>query len=115
MISITDIYEDSHNNLWIATANNGIFYNNRKDNYWKHYEHKQGVNTSLSSNSIVTLFEDSKQKIWLGTNGNGLCQFNPQTETFTTFNSNNKQLSTLVVYSIEQDFQVIYGLPVTSV
>lgn len=104
MISITDIYEDSHNNLWIATANNGIFYNNRKDNYWKHYEHKQGVNTSLSSNSIVTLFEDSKQKIWLGTNGNGLCQFNPQTETFTTFNSNNKQLSTLVVYSIEQDF-----------
>lgn len=102
MISITDIYEDSHNNLWITTANNGIFFNNKNANYWKHYEHKQGVESSLINNSIITLFEDSNKKIWLGTNGNGLCLFNAEAETFTTFT--NKQLSTLVVYSIEEDF-----------
>lgn len=103
MISITDIYEDSRNNLWIATANNGVFRYNRNKRVWRHYEHQRQVPHSLVHNSITTLFEDKDGVMWFGTNGNGLCSFLREQEQFMPFDASNPWLSSRVIYAIEQD------------
>lgn len=103
MISITDILEDGHNNIWISTANSGVFLCNQTDNYWRHYEHKRNDKKSISHNSVITLFEDSNGVMWFGTNGNGLCYFDERQRCFVNLSENNSWVSSQVIYSIEQD------------
>lgn len=102
-ISITDILEDKHHNLWIATTNNGVFYCNRKKQYWRHYEHRKETEWYIDNNSITTIFEDSKGRIWFGSNGNGLLYYDYTTEKFNSIQANYPELSTLIIYSIEED------------
>lgn len=103
MASVTDIYEDIHNNLWIATSNSGVFCYNTVNEYWKHFEHVREDLTTLTSNSVITLFEDRKGTMWFGTNGGGLCSFSEDTGTFVDFDPENTLLPDKVIYSIEQD------------
>ena len=103
MASVTDIYEDMYNNLWIATSNRGVFCYNTVGEEWKHFEHIREDLTTITSNSVITLFEDRKGTMWFGTNGGGLCSFSKETETFVDFDPENVWLPDKVIYSIEQD------------
>lgn len=103
MASVTDIYEDMYNNLWIATSNRGVFCYNTVGEEWKHFEHIREDLTTITSNSVITLFEDRKGTMWFGTNGGGLCSFSKETETFVDFDPENIWLPDKVIYSIEQD------------
>lgn len=103
MASVTDIYEDMYNNLWIATSNSGVFRYNTLNENWKHFEHVREDSTTITSNSVITLFEDLKGTMWFGTNGGGLCSFCKDTETFINFDPKNTLLPDKVIYSIEQD------------
>lgn len=103
MASVTDIYEDMYNNLWIATSNRGVFCYNTIGEEWKHFEHIREDLTTITSNSVITLFEDRKGTMWFGTNGGGLCSFSKETETFVDFDPENVWLPDKVIYSIEQD------------
>lgn len=105
LISITDIFEDKHHNLWIATANNGVFYCNRGKGLWRHYEHRKESEWYIDNNSITTIFEDSKGRIWFGSNGNGLLYYDYESEKFEALQTNNLGLSTLIIYSIKEDNQ----------
>ena len=64
MASVTDIYEDMYNNLWIATSNRGVFCYNTVGEEWKHFEHIREDLTTITSNSVITLFEDRKGTMW---------------------------------------------------
>lgn len=103
MISISDIYEDSRNNIWIATVNNGVYRHDRNMNIWKHYEYNQLNESSISGNSVITIFEDNSGNLWFGTNGNGLCAFDYHSERFKRLDNINKSFSNMVINSIEQD------------
>ncbi len=105
MTSITDILEDSSNNLWVATSNFGVFCWNIKNKKWKHYTYIKNSNNSITSNSVTILFKDAKNTMWFGTNGGGICSFNTTTETFTNLDPNNTILPNSVINSIEQDSQ----------
>ncbi len=104
MISITDILEDRQGNIWIATANNGVFLYSQTQNVWRHYTHSRHDRHSVISNSVVTLFEDKNGVVWLGTNGNGLCCFDEGKNGFVDFSWHNQWLSGQVVYGMEQDY-----------
>ena len=101
MTPVTDIYEDSNRNLWIATSNLGAFcyYPNGQ---WKHYGQRSN-SSIIPDNTITTLFEDSKGVMWLGTNGNGLCYFSPEQKRFVNNCPENTQLQNVTIYSIEED------------
>jgi len=101
MTPVTDIYEDSSRNLWIATSNLGAFCYHPNEQ-WKHYE-KGGNSSTMSDNTITTLFEDSKGVMWLGTNGNGLCHFSPEQKCVVNTCPGNRQLQNATIYSIEED------------
>ena len=103
MASVTDIYEDMYNNLWVATSNSGVFRYNTVNDRWEHFEHIREDTTTITSNSVITLFEDMKGTMWFGTNGGGLCSFSKDTETFIDFDPENTLLPNKVIFSIEQD------------
>lgn len=103
MASVTDIHEDMHNNLWVATSNKGVFRYDAGSESLKHFEHVREDLTTITSNSVLTLFEDMKGSMWFGTNGGGLCSFSKDSGTFTDFDPNNTLLPSKVIFSVEQD------------
>lgn len=63
------LLEDSRNNLWIGTQENGIFRIDRTKQEVKHFT----VNDGLISNAIAALLEDDYGNIWISS-VEGLCK-----------------------------------------
>lgn len=100
---VYDIKEDSGGNLWLATYANGAYCYNVNEKKWKNYIHDEDNEKSLPYDKVLSIFEDSHRRIWLTTQGGGFCQFHPETETFTRYNSSNSELPNDVVYQIVED------------
>lgn len=56
---------------------------------------------SLPDNYITCTYRDSKGNIWIGTFGGGFCLFNPDTEEFTTFGTEQGAINNNVCYIVE--------------
>jgi signal transduction histidine kinase len=66
-ISSSDIwcvFEDSKQNIWVATLTNGLDLYDRKTGKFYHYSHDDSDTTSISNNSLVSIYEDSKGKLY---------------------------------------------------
>lgn len=92
-------FQDSRNNIWIATINGlnkAILY---KDSYtFKRYMHINGNHTSLSSNTILSLFEDSRRNLWIGT-GFGLNRYDYKNDNFVRITDSiltNKEIKAIL-------------------
>jgi len=103
---INDLCFDDDQNLWIATAGNGVSILDialkKKRTFTTS---KKNPNTSVKSNHIVSLFKDSKGIMWLATL-NGLSQYRSKEERFLTYrHSDKKEFSILdnSVLSIAED------------
>lgn len=103
MISVLSMLEDSKDDLWIGTANSGLFRYNLKNGHWIHYPTLRTEQGELNSNSVISIFEDSTGKVWIGTDGGGLCSYNPQKNIFEDFDPSDSILSSKVICSIEED------------
>src|SRR5690606_1947756 len=79
---IISIFEDSRNNLWIGTYNDGLNRYNPRDDSFTHYSMKDG----LAGNNIFGILEDNLGNLWLSTNG-GLCRFNPMSGLVRNYNT----------------------------
>ena len=108
-IFVYDIKEDTGGNLWLATYVSGVFRYDVGKRKWKNYVHDEKDEKSLSNNKVLSIFEDSRRNVWLTTQGRGLCLFDPETETFTRFDSNDG-LPNEVVYQIVEDEDGIFWL-----
>lgn len=75
------IYEDAHRDLWIGTANKGIFLIRPAQDLVEHFTTENG----LPSNNIKGLCEDLEGNLWITTD-NGLCKFERKHKTFIAFN-----------------------------
>jgi ligand-binding sensor domain-containing protein/two-component sensor histidine kinase len=65
-ISVTDIKDDQHGNIWIATEGQGVlkcaFNENRKIQVMRQYNHSDGLNTDIINKILI----DRPGNIWLG-------------------------------------------------
>ncbi len=78
--AVLRIFNDSRGTLYLATFGKGLY---RADGqHFKNYTTHDG----LPSDIIYTMQEDSTGHIWLATEV-GLCKFDPEAETFDTFDS----------------------------
>lgn len=68
--NITEIFIDSKEDIYIATANGLNIYNRENDNFERVYGKDEGENT-LSSQAIYSIVEDKDNNFWIGTD-NGL-------------------------------------------
>ena len=63
-----DALEDRKGNLWFATHDSGVYYDNRKS--FQHFTTVEG----LANNAVISIYEDKGGIIWLGT-GSGLSRY----------------------------------------
>ena len=82
--SISYLFEDSNNNLWLAT-NIGLELYNPLEKNFKRYT----INNGLPDNSVHAILEDNHKNLWLSTN-KGISKFlngtsAPDTPTFLNF------------------------------
>ena len=85
--TIESIYQDSNNNIWIATDQGISIFNEELQSFSK-IQHVNNQSSSLSSNFVLTVFEDSNQMIWVGT-FSGINRWDPHMATFTQYGKKN--------------------------
>lgn len=85
--TINAIFEDSSNNLWIATEN-GLNLVDRKTHAFK----KITTNDGMPSNVFYSILEDDTKNLWL-TTSKGLVKFGPDHKTIKIFTTANGLLS----------------------
>ncbi|MGH1363991.1 MAG: two-component regulator propeller domain-containing protein [Calditrichia bacterium] len=101
--SITGMAQDSQGFLWIATEDGLNKYDGNKITI---YRHNPDDSTSLSDNYILDLFLDSNENLWLGTFNGDLSKFDFETETFTSYTPDLREVaihSNPPVQSIDED------------
>jgi ligand-binding sensor domain-containing protein/signal transduction histidine kinase len=101
---ILRIFEDSSNNLWIAT-NNGLnlLRSDQKENgRFERFVYSAHDSTSIPGNSILQVYEDSRKNIWVATS-EGLAKYKEETGGFTTYNASDGLPSDEIRSIVEDD------------
>lgn len=82
--TVSDIYVDERNGIWISTYTNGISYldSGNPDINWVKHGHNN--RNSLVSSHVNTVIQDSEGDYWYGTN-NGISLYRPATGKCTHF------------------------------
>lgn len=109
MIVVEDMCEDSLQNLWIATSQDGIYRHTLHNGHWRHYRRnpKQGEG-GLFSDNVNALKIDRRGRLWIGTDGNGFGWYDPETDSFVRHEDGSMQqdeAAAHVIRAIEQDRQ----------
>jgi len=84
---VNSLFEDSDNNLWLATEG-GLCLFDPKTNNFKRYTTKNG----LPTNFILSILEDDQKNLWVSTS-KGLVCLNPATERITVYTKDNGLLN----------------------
>lgn len=110
-MEISSILEDRQGELWIGTADRGVFRFKKnidpEAERWSRIQNIPGSRNLIGSNQITCLFEDKDQNIWIGTK-RGLSGYNPrgsehQWEIFTSDPLNPFSLYNNHVLNITED------------
>ncbi len=91
---IRDIFEDSKQNLWIATSGGGFNKFDRKKNNFTHYLNQPDNPNSVSGNVVYKIIEDRSGNLWIATN-EGLNLFNEKTNHFVRFLNDKTNSNTI--------------------
>ncbi len=83
---VFDILEVENGILWLAT-NEGLYvFNTRIGRYIRRYTMDAQDSSSISSNETWCLHRDRRGRIWVGTFGQGINLYDPQSDSFRSFN-----------------------------
>lgn len=104
-IRVSSIYQDSGENLWIGTYQDGAYKIDPSGNI-TNYRHQYGINT-ISNDQVRDFEEDNSGNIWVAT-FYGLNMFNAETGQWKQYTSNDNLLHSLShssVFSLCRDKQ----------
>jgi ligand-binding sensor domain-containing protein/signal transduction histidine kinase/DNA-binding response OmpR family regulator len=93
--TITVIYEDQRNQLWIGTQSGGLNLFDRKNEHFYRFQHHPEDSLSLSQNFITAIYEDQENNLWVGTIIGGLNCLNQKTGQFTSYRAKGNDLFSL--------------------
>lgn len=105
---IYDIKEDHKGNIWFAAMQLGVIRYNPVSGEIVRFAHDRNDKQSVSA-KIIGIFEDSRQRLWFTSEGEGFCRFDPQTETFIHYTT-QEGLPNDVVYYMTEDLNGILWL-----
>lgn len=88
---ITSIVEDKNGYIWIGTRQGGLNRFDPRSGLFTVFKHDPADNNSLSNNRINTLFISKDNILWVGTDSD-LDQFDPSSETFVHYLSDEDGL-----------------------
>jgi ligand-binding sensor domain-containing protein/DNA-binding CsgD family transcriptional regulator len=93
---------DDKNNLWIGSDGTGLYQLKVKMDSIKHFG-AQNDGKSINSNAVMGLALNKNSELLIATDGGGLNVFNPETNTFSVYKSDNKSsgnLNTNALYDV---------------
>jgi signal transduction histidine kinase/ligand-binding sensor domain-containing protein/AraC-like DNA-binding protein len=94
---INQIFEDSHNNLWLLTPENGLFFLDKKNHITAFFK-----DANLQA-TISTIGEDAEGTVYVGSSTEGLFKFSPKDSSFISIpNTKNIAIHTLFLNSKNQ-------------
>ena len=108
MRGCSDILEDQHGMLWLATNPDGVVKFDRELGRLTRYRNDPANPTSLNNNEALSLLEDREGGIWVGTNGGGANRFPSTTPPFTVYRNepgNPNSLDQSYALSVFEDSQ----------
>lgn len=88
--SIFDILVCRNNDIYFATGGGAAKYNH-KNNSFSNFIYKPDDSNTVNAGNVMSLCEDNSGNIWMGTNQSGISVYNPKTNSFTGFDSNNNK------------------------
>ena len=96
----SDILEDDHRNLWLATAYAGLLRFEYDTDRFSYIRSQPGNNQSLQYNiECNALFQDREENIWIGTD-KGLSFFNPYHTGFSALRYDSRSVTTAPEFEI---------------
>ena len=103
--SITVLYKDTADRLWIGTSDSGLGLYDEASQTFKTFKNNEYNTQSISHNRILSVTEDLDGNIWIGT-GNGLNRYNPEENNFIRYRKSKDDPYSLagnIVYSLFTD------------
>lgn len=83
-VLIRDIAKAKDGKLWIATDHEGLFVLDYKRKSCQQFVKMEGVNGSLSDNSLQKIYIDHRGNVWIGTYKNGIAFYSASSTKFST-------------------------------
>jgi diguanylate cyclase (GGDEF)-like protein len=98
------IYEDQNQGLWIG-ADNGLYHADSLaiDAPFTRYDRNSSGKLIPNNDSIFSILQDSRGRYWFGSNGGGLYHWNPATEMFSTYLTEDGLAGNIVTGILEAD------------
>lgn len=101
------IAEDRNRNIWVGTYGSGVYKMDISGKVVNQYQSSKSQNENWKVNKLCNdwincIIEDNEGLLWIGT-CNGLSCFNPQTENFINYLSQNNLLPNTFVHTLLQD------------
>ncbi|HVW15407.1 MAG TPA: two-component regulator propeller domain-containing protein [Mucilaginibacter sp.] len=72
---VSNVIQDDHNRIWIATDHGGINLLNKKDFSIRYLLNREDDNRSIGQNSLVYIYKDNTGIIWIGTYKRGVSYY----------------------------------------
>lgn len=97
------MYLDTHDILWIGTANNGINKCQLKNSFFNYYQQKTEESKGLSGKVVSSIMGDRDKNIWFSLYDGGITVFNKTTHNYTHLNVKSGDLSTDKIVDLFED------------
>ena len=88
--SVREVFCDSNGDIWVGTANAGVFRIAEKTEEIVNYQFEINDPQTIASNTILNIFEDHLGIIWIATRGGGLNKFDREKQSFTRYLSDGQ-------------------------
>lgn len=100
-----NVIEKRNGHLWVGTEG-GISVLNLATHSYRHYTHKDGDFSTLSTNAIWSIYFDALDNVWVGTWAGGLNKLDKSRNKFSHFNfeeDNEHSLASDNIFAIAED------------
>ena len=100
--NIQCLFEHPSGDIYMGTRGQGLIVRSGMTGRYESIGNKS-LSNALSRSWVKSLYMDSHQRIWISTLGDGLWVYNPKTNEYQSYNTNNSILNSNQVSSVVED------------